>query len=189
MEQILLDWGTKPSTESIPPANSLQPLSWPEVEHVRNLLNQRSQIVSKGNTIPKHLQDTILRGAQYTFRRYLPGTITCSKLQRILQKKPTSEYIQRILQHVTSSLARSISKSRVPNPDNVNVKPYQLYGPYGKSDTFFEVGMYFALTGRTQRIPLVNEKIAITHCQHVNSVTASNGVPTNGYQPAESSNH
>ena len=150
MEQILLDWGARPSSENIPPVNHLHPLSWLEVEHVRNLLNQRLQIVSKGNAIPKHLPDMILRRAQY-----LPQiSARNDNPEQITQYTTEEAYLRIYIENTPSDIKPHQIYFEIQSHDNGNVKPSQRDGPYGKSDTFFEVGVYFALTGKTKRIHL-----------------------------------
>ncbi|PUU75250.1 hypothetical protein B9Z19DRAFT_1131567 [Tuber borchii] len=108
-------------------------------------------MVSKGNAIPKHLPDTILRRAQY-----LPQISARNDNPQQITKYTKEEAYLPI--HIENTPAPDI-KSRqiyfeIQSHDNGNVKTSQRDGPYGKSDTFFEVGVYIALTGETQRIPL-----------------------------------
>ncbi|PUU75247.1 hypothetical protein B9Z19DRAFT_1131563 [Tuber borchii] len=103
------------------------------------------------NTIPKHLPDMILRWAQY-----LPQISARSDNPQQITKDTTEEAYLRI--YIQNTPASDIKPRQIyfeiQSHDNGNIRPSQRDGPYGKSDTFFEVGVYFALTRRTQRIPL-----------------------------------
>ncbi|PUU72733.1 hypothetical protein B9Z19DRAFT_1136843 [Tuber borchii] len=200
MEQTLLDWGMRPSAENIPLANPLHPLSWLEVEHVRNLLNQHFQMASRGNAISKHLPDTILRRAQY-----LPQISAGNDNPQQITKYTKEEAYLRICVY----FALTGRTQRIPLQKNFHgsrcLRTHKVIWDIYDADSMVS-NMIKALMpgdelrGQTSGSGMqtdgqqdrpgggVNVKPTATHRQHANGVTASDGVPTNGYQPAAVSN-